>query len=61
MRFITGLASSAPALCLYGADHVNSSVNSIRADLYASQFAQAGREPADGLVPARFHRLQIRS
>jgi hypothetical protein len=60
LNFINGLASSAPGLFLYGADHVNSSVNSIRADEYAAQLGHEGKT-SDGLIPARFHRLQIRS
>ena len=57
-RFIEGLAERAPGLYLYGADHMNSSVNSIRADEYARLLT---RDAGDGLVPAEFHRLQIRS
>jgi hypothetical protein len=60
-RFIQGVACRAPAAFLYGADHVNSSVNSIRADEYAARFAPDICDSADGLVPAQFHRLQIRS
>jgi hypothetical protein len=60
-RFVNGLASRAPALFLYGADHVNSSVNSVRADEYAALLGPDGRDAGDGLIPARFHRLQIRS
>jgi hypothetical protein len=58
LRFINGLAETAPCLFLYGADHMNSSVNSVRAEDYASLLE---REAGDGLMPARIHRLQIRS
>lgn len=57
-KFIKGLAEAAPDLYLYGADHMNSSVNSIRADEYALLLS---RDKGDGLIPAQFHRLQIRS
>jgi hypothetical protein len=58
LRFIKGLAERSPDLYLYGADHMNSSVNSIKADEYAGLLA---RETSDELMPAQFHRLQIRS
>jgi hypothetical protein len=58
LRWIEGLAARAPSLLLYGADHVNSSVNSIRADQYAARLADIS---GDELNPGRFHRLQIRS
>jgi hypothetical protein len=61
LRFVSGLAVSAPALFLYGADHLNSSVNSIRADEYAARLAAAWNDAGHELMPARFHRLQIRS
>ena len=52
------LAARAPALFLYGADHINQSVNSIR----AGEYAEALRlEAYDELVPRRSHRLQIRN
>ena len=50
-----------PALFLYGADHLNSSVNSIRSDEYAARLAAAASDAGHELMPARFHRLQIRS
>jgi hypothetical protein len=60
-RFIRGLAERAPGLYLYGADHMNSSVNSIRADEYAARLETDAGDASDGLIPARSHRLQIRS
>ena len=61
LRFITGLAASEPELLLYGADHVNSGVNSIRAGEYAARLGPDGKGASDGLNPARFHRVQVRS
>jgi len=61
LRFITGLAASEPDLFLYGADHVNSGVNSIRAGEYAARLGSDGSDASDGLFPARFHRVQVRS
>jgi hypothetical protein len=58
LSWIEGLAARAPSLLLYGADHVNGSVNSIQADEYAARLARNG---CDELNPGRFHRLQIRS
>ena len=58
LTWIEGLAARAPSLLLYGADHINSSVNSIRADEYAVLFARNG---SDELNPGQFHRLQIRN
>jgi hypothetical protein len=56
--WIEALAARAPSLWLYGADHVNSSVNAIRAGEYA---ARLPREGGDELSPGQYHRLQIRS
>ena len=61
LNFINGLAATAPALFLYGADHLNSSVNSIRSNEYAARLAAALSDAGPELLPARFHRLQIRS
>ena len=58
LTWIEGLAARAPSLLLYGADHINSSVNSIRADEYDVLFA---RNCSDALNPGQFHRLQIRN
>jgi hypothetical protein len=60
-RFINGLAAAAPEIFLYGADHLNSSVNATRARQYAAHLADAARDNAGELTPAGFHRLQIRS
>ncbi len=40
---------------------MNSSVNSIRAHEYAARLAAALLDAGPELLPARFHRLQIRS
>ena len=53
VSFINGLAETAPGLYLYGADHMNSSVNSIRADEYAVAVwhARCGRRFDTGSIP----------
>ena len=57
LAWIEGLAARNPSLLLYGADHINSSVNSIGADEYRA----LARNGDDDLNPGQFHRLQIRS
>jgi hypothetical protein len=56
-NWIRALAEAAPRILLYGSDHSNSSVNSIRARQYWEAYRAEGGDP---LSERRFYRQRIR-